>query len=53
MDWTTILEIVLQIIGAFAVTAAATPNSHRNKVLDGVLRAVNVAGANVFQARNQ
>tara|TARA_R100001244_G_C5086462_1_gene115305 strand:- start:241 stop:429 length:189 start_codon:yes stop_codon:yes gene_type:complete len=57
INWITtnisdLVQIGLQIAGAFAIIAAWTPNSADNKVASMILEAVNFLGANLGKARN-
>ena len=48
----SLVEIALQIAGAFAIIASMTPNENDNKIADYILRFVNLVGFNVGNARN-
>jgi len=57
MDWiiengNAILEIALQVVGAFSVIASLTPNTTDNKVADALMRIINTLGFNIGQAKN-
>ncbi|HIA11716.1 MAG TPA: hypothetical protein EYN69_06545 [Flavobacteriales bacterium] len=47
------VEIVVQVVGAFALIAALTPNSSDNSIADFLLRLVNTLGANLGKAANK
>lgn len=53
MDWLAILKLVLEVIGGLAICATATPNSHKNTVVDYVLQGINVGAMNLGKARNR
>lgn len=46
-------EAILAFVGAFAVLATATPNKTDNKIVDTVLKLVNLFGANFGKAANK
>lgn len=48
----SILEIVVQVIGVASLVATMTPNEADNKAVDFVLNIVNMLGANVGKASN-
>jgi|TARA_R110000803_G_scaffold93509_2_gene161013 hypothetical protein len=57
MDWLTlnisnIIEIALELVGAFAVIATMTPNANDNKIADGLLKFLNMLGGNFGNAKN-
>ena len=47
------VEIVVQVVGAFALIAALTPNTSDNAIADFLLRLVNTLGANLGKAANK
>jgi len=47
------VEIVVQVVGAFALIAALTPNTSDNSIADFLLRLVNTLGANLGKAANK
>ena len=47
-----LIEIALEIAGAFAIIASMTPNETDNKIADYFLKAINVIGFNVGNSRN-
>ena len=49
---TNLFEIALQIAGAFAIIASMTPNETDNKIADYALRAINIIGFNIGNAKN-
>tara|TARA_R110000751_G_scaffold4626_1_gene22402 strand:+ start:338 stop:526 length:189 start_codon:yes stop_codon:yes gene_type:complete len=57
ISWITLnindlIQVALQVVGAFAIIAAWTPNSADNKVASTLLEAVNFLGGNLNKARN-
>jgi hypothetical protein len=57
MDWileniNSIIEIALNLVGAFAVVATMTPNDSDNKFVDSILKVINILGANFGKASN-
>jgi len=57
IDWITLnldnlVQVVLQVVGAFAIIAAWTPNAADNKIASALLEAVNFLGGNLNKARN-
>lgn len=57
IDWITLnldnlVQVVLQVVGAFAIIAAWTPNTADNKIASALLEAVNFLGGNLNKARN-
>jgi hypothetical protein len=57
MDWIlanagNVLDIALKLVGAFAVIATMTPNESDNNIADGLMRLINMLGANFGNARN-
>jgi hypothetical protein len=53
MNWQDILTFVTQVVGAFAILAAWTPNQADNRVAQMLADAVNFMGANVNKAANK
>ena len=51
-NWDSILVAVGSIVGGFSVLATMTPNSADNKVVDMMMRMINLLGANVGKAKN-
>jgi len=51
-NWDSILMAVGSIVGGFSVLATMTPNSADNKVVDMIMRVINLLGANVGKAKN-
>ena len=47
-----VVQMIVQIVGAFAIIAAWTPNTADNKIASMLLEAVNFLGANLNKARN-
>jgi hypothetical protein len=52
LDWTSLLEVGLQLVGTFALIAAMTKNTSDNVIADFLLRVVNTLGGNIGRARN-
>ena len=57
IEWVTanasdLVQIVLQVAGAFAIIASMTPNVADNKVAALILEGVNFLGGNLGRARN-
>ena len=58
MDWIiqnagNMFDIALKIIGAFAIIATMTPNESDNKIANGLMRIINMLGANTGMASNK
>ncbi len=53
LDWASILQAAVSVIGAFSVIATMTPNSSDNVISDFLMRLINVLGANVKNASNK
>jgi len=47
-----IVQFVLQLVGAFSILAAWTPNKADNKIASVLLEMVNFLGANLNKAKN-
>ena len=47
-----VVQMIVQVVGAFAIIAAWTPNTADNKIAAMLLEGVNFLGANVNMARN-
>ena len=47
-----VVQMIVQIVGAFAIIAAWTPNTADNKIAAMLLEGVNFLGANLNKARN-
>lgn len=45
-------QVILAIVGAFALIATKTPNEADNKIADLLLKLVNLFGANFGKAKN-
>jgi hypothetical protein len=52
LDWTTLVEIGLQLVGTFALIATMTKNTSDNTIADFLYRAINTMGLNVGRAKN-
>ena len=57
MDWileniNSVIEIALNLVGAFAVVATMTPNDSDNKFVDSIFKVINILGANFGKASN-
>ena len=51
-DWTPIVAVALQLVGAFALIATQTANRSDTAIADFLLRAINFLGANANRSRN-
>lgn len=49
---TNLVELIMQIVGTFAIVATMTPNTADNKIASVLLEAVNFLGGNLGKARN-
>jgi hypothetical protein len=47
-----LVEVAIQIVGAFAIIASMTRNDSDNKLAAWLLKAINFLGANFGNARN-
>jgi len=47
------LPIAASVVGTFAMIAAVTPNKIDNKIVDILLKVINLLGANVANAENK
>ena len=47
------VEIIVQVVGSFALIAALTPNTSDNAIADFLLRLVNTLGGNLGKAANK
>ena len=47
------LPIASSVVGTFAMIAAVTPNKIDNKIVDVLLKVINLLGANVGNAENK
>jgi len=57
MDWiilnaSLVYEIVIQVVGVAALVATLTPNESDNEFINGILKVVNLLGANFGKASN-
>jgi len=57
ISWITLnindlVQVALQVVGAFAIIATWTPNTADNKIASTLLEAVNFLGGNLNKARN-
>jgi hypothetical protein len=52
VDWSSVIAVALQVVGAFSVIATMTENKSDNTIADFLLRVVNTLGANVGNAKN-
>jgi hypothetical protein len=48
-----LIDLVISLVGAFAIIATMTPNKVDNKIADALLRVVNFLGANFGKAKNE
>ena len=47
------VEIIVQVVGSFALIAALTPNNSDNAIADFLLSLVNTLGGNLGKAANK
>ena len=52
VEWSSVVAILLQVVGAFSVVATMTENKSDNTIADFLLRVVNTLGATVGKASN-
>ena len=57
MDWlvanaSSLLELIVQVVGVAALVATLTPNDSDNKAVDFILNIVNLLGGNVGRSKN-
>lgn len=57
MEWlianaSVVYDIVVQVVGIAALVATLTPNESDNQVINGILKVVNLLGANFGKASN-
>ena len=52
-NWSLITDVVLKVVGAFAVIASMTPNDTDNRAAQMLADFVNLLGFNVGKARNE
>ena len=52
MDWSSVLEGLLMVVGGFAVLATLTANQADDKVVSWMLKVINFLGANWGKAKN-
>ena len=57
MEWlianaSVVYDIVVQVVGIAALVATLTPNESDNQVINGMLKVVNLLGANFGKASN-
>tara|TARA_R100001163_G_C4971520_1_gene131231 strand:+ start:257 stop:442 length:186 start_codon:yes stop_codon:yes gene_type:complete len=52
-NWSLITDVVLKVVGAFAVVASMTPNDTDNRAAQMLADLVNLLGFNVGKARNE
>ena len=52
-NWSLITDVVLKVVGAFAVVASMTPNDMDNRAAQMLADLVNLLGFNVGKARNE
>ena len=53
LDVQQIVQLLVSVVGLFAVIATFTPNSSDNEIVDVLLKIVNVLGANIGEASNK
>jgi len=46
------VDVLLQVIGAFAAIATLTPNDSDDRIIKWILDAINTLGGNVGKAKN-
>jgi hypothetical protein len=51
-NWVQILSSVTSIVGGFSVIASMTPNSADNRIVDMLMRVINVMGVNIGKSKN-
>ena len=52
MNWEAMIEIVLQVVGVFALIATQTSNTADNAISDFLLKVINGLGGNWGKAKN-
>ena len=52
-NWVSIVNLVTQIVGGFAILATWTPNTVDNRIAQILMDGVNFLGANVNKAANR
>jgi|TARA_R110000744_G_scaffold94771_1_gene183143 hypothetical protein len=57
MDWIigntgSILDIILQLVGAFSIISTMTPNDADNRIADNLLKFINLVGGNFGKSTN-
>ena len=52
-NWVGIVNLLTQIVGAFAIVAAWTPNTVDNRIAQLFMDGINFLGANVNRAANR
>jgi|TARA_B110000285_G_scaffold176312_1_gene197935 hypothetical protein len=53
LDVHRIVQLLVSIVGLFAVIATFTPNTSDNDIVNVLLKIVNVLGANIGEASNK
>ena len=51
-NWVTIMSVITSVIGIAAVIAKATPNTIDNKIVDWLIKIINVIGMNFGNTKN-
>ena len=51
-NWNLITDVVLKLVGAFAIIASMTPNTNDNKAAQMLADIVNLLGFNIGKSKN-
>ena len=51
-NWNLITDVVLKLVGAFAIIASMTPNTNANKAAQMLADLVNLLGFNIGKSKN-
>tara|TARA_Y100001963_G_scaffold145886_1_gene220128 strand:- start:197 stop:373 length:177 start_codon:yes stop_codon:yes gene_type:complete len=51
-NWEQILAGVTSVVGGFSILATLTPNESDNRLIDAIMKAINLLGANVGKSKN-
>jgi|TARA_R110000822_G_scaffold176392_5_gene315917 hypothetical protein len=51
-NWNLITDVVLKLVGAFAIIASMTPNTNDNKAAQMLADLVNLLGFNIGKSKN-
>lgn len=52
IDWEHVAEVIAYVITAATAITMITPTQADNKILNGILKALNIAAGNVFKNKN-